>query len=137
MPNVLKISEAASIAMHTVLMLASHGGEVLSNSHIASQLKVSENHLAKVLQRLVKVGMVSSVRGPKGGFSLSKDIGDITLLDVYEAIDGPLEMDNCLLKRPICGGGKNCVLGSLLSSVNRDVRKQLSGTKLSELVLKH
>jgi len=105
----------------------------MSNNQIALTLGVSENHLSKVLQRLAKVGIVKSVRGPKGGFTMGKNIEEITLLDVYEAIDGPVVTDDCLLSRPICGGGKACILGGLLRDVNVQVKKRLSSVKLSDI----
>ena len=79
-----------------------------------------------------RAGLVRSVRGPKGGFGLGKSPAEITLLDVYESIDGPLRSETCLLGRPICGG-KRCILGRLLVSVNQQVHRKLATAKLSEL----
>ena len=72
------------------------------------------------------------MRGPKGGFALGRSPKEVTLLEVYEAIDGPVPSGNCLLSRPICAG-KRCILGNLLTSVNHQVHKQLAETKLSSL----
>jgi len=104
---------------------------MVTNKEIAKALNVSENHLSKVLQRLGRVGLVKSVRGPKGGFILGKAANDISLLDVYESIEGPFVMSNCLLGIPICDGNK-CILGGLLKTLNTEVRDYLAGTKLSE-----
>ncbi|MBW2147405.1 MAG: Rrf2 family transcriptional regulator [Deltaproteobacteria bacterium] len=133
MSGVLKISEAASLALHAVVHLAANHCRLVSTGEMASMLQVSEAHLSKVLQRLAKQGLVRSIRGPKGGFMLSKTGERVTLLDVYESIDGPLEPSNCLLKTPICGG-KKCVLGGLLDTVHRQVREYLAGTKLSQYI---
>ena len=62
----IKISEASSLAIHAMVFLAAKPGEKLSTSYIASEIKVSEAHLSKVLQRLNKVGLVVSSRGPSG-----------------------------------------------------------------------
>lgn len=130
--NVLRISEAASLALHTVVMLAARPDRPVSTPEIASVFRVSEAHLAKVLQRLSRAGLVRSVRGPKGGFFLEREADELTLLDVYEAIEGPLPSSECLLGSPICGGEK-CILGELLGSLNREVRDYLAGTTLSDL----
>jgi Rrf2 family protein len=132
MTGVLRISEASSLALHTMVLLAARPGEHLSVGRIASALGVSGAHLSKVLQRLARVGLVRSVRGPKGGFALGRSAEEITLLDVYEAIEGPLSSSACLLARPICEG-KRCILGKLLVSVNEQVRKHLAEARLSEL----
>ena len=130
--TILRISEAASIAMHTVFILASKADESLSTKDIATSLSVSENHLSKVLQRLTRAGLVISIRGPKGGFKLNPDKKDITLLEVYEAIDGPLQMSDCLLDRQVCHG--NCLLGGLIASINKEVTEYLSKTSIIDFV---
>jgi len=132
MATVLKVSDAASLAMHTMVLLALKPDRVVSTHEIASCLQVSEAHLSKVLQRLTREGLVKSVRGPRGGFKLGKTHRDLTLLDVYEAIEGRLESSECLLESRSCAGDK-CILGFLLQSVNRQVRDYLTGTRLSEL----
>ena len=132
MARILKMSEAASLAMHTVVLLAVDPQQVLSTHGIARRLDVSEAHLAKVLQRLAKTGFVRPVRGPRGGFAIGKTPSRITLLKVYEAIDGKLESTSCLLDAPACGG-KSCILGNLLAKHNKEIRDYLSQTTIAEL----
>jgi len=132
MPNMLKISEAASLAFHAVVYLAAAGDRLISNGEMAENLKVSENHLSKVLQRLTRAGLVRSIRGPKGGYVLNRPAQDITLLEVYEAIEGKLVTGDCLLEEPACDRQK-CILGGLLKSVDSQVRDYLAGRKISEL----
>ena len=132
MATVLRISDAASLAMHTMALLAAEPGRVRTTHEIAEGLKVSEAHLSKVLQRLTHQGLVKSVRGPKGGFKLEREREDLKLLEVYEAIEGRLESSNCLLEVQSCNG-ELCILGALLDQVNREVREYLAGTKLSQL----
>ncbi len=133
MSRILRISEAASLAMHTLVLLASNPQKVMATREVAGVLDVSEAHLSKVLQRLARVGLVSSSRGPKGGFVLGRPAEDVTLMDVYEAIEGPLEPSTCLMETPSCGASR-CILGDLLQTVNERVEGYLPGTRLSELV---
>ena len=74
---------------------------------------------------------MESVRGPKGGFRLSEGVEDATLLEILEAIDGPFEPSGCLLGRIMCGG-RRCIMGDLLKTVNDTVREYLAGTRLGE-----
>ena len=129
----LKISDAVNLAFHAVLLLATRpeGGQ-LSVQELAETLRVSDNHLSKVMQRLSKAGFVGSRRGPHGGFYLSKDPADIRLSDIYTAIEGPIPPATCLLKKPLCEG-ECCLLGNLLSSVHRQIRDQLNGTTLKDV----
>lgn len=127
----LKISDAANLAFHAIVFLAANPDRPISNHEIAKALRVSENHLSKVLQRLAKDGLVKSIRGPKGGFALEKPADKITLLDVFQVIDGPLAHSNCLLGNPLCNG--QCILGGLLKNMNNQVADYFATTKISEL----
>jgi Rrf2 family protein len=85
-----------------------------------------------VLQRLAKNGLVKSSRGPQGGFTLAKKSDAITLLDVYEAIEGPLRNSACLMRRKTCSK-KTCILGDSISSMWSIFRKHLGSTKISDI----
>ncbi len=132
MPSLVKISEAATLALHAMVYIAANDGRLATTYEIGEVLQVSKAHLAKVLQRLVKVGLVDSMRGPKGGFCLAKPAADISLLEVYQAIEGPLTPTNCLLSTPVCGGEK-CILGGLLEDINERVKEYFAQTRLHEL----
>ena len=128
----MRISDAASLALHAAVLLAARPAETVSTREMAEVLPVSEAHLAKVMQRLAKAGLVQSTRGPGGGFRLGRSAESITLLEVYEAVEGRLESSECLLSSRVCEPGQ-CILGGLLEDVNRRVREYLSATRLSQL----
>ena len=133
MANLLKVSEAASLGLHAMVLVAEKRPGLISARKMAERLRVSEAHLSKVLQRLGRGGFVRSVRGPGGGFTLGRKPAKISLLEVYESIDGPLEGSRCLFDKPVCSG-KKCILGGLLGKVDTQVKNYLSGKKLSDLV---
>jgi len=113
-------------------LLATRKERSMTAQEIASTLKASKAHLAKVLQRLAHAGLLRSERGPGGGFTLARPGRQITLLQVYETIEGPLSSSTCLLHTRLCGG-KNCILGGLLAKVNAQVREYLAKTRLTDL----
>lgn len=133
MSSVLKISEAASIALHSMVFLRENRERAFSTREIAEALQVSGNHLSKVFQRLSRARLVNSIRGPRGGFTLGRDPSEINLLEIYEAIEGPLTPTDCLLKNPMCKK-EGCVFGDLLEKVNREVTDYMAETKLSSFV---
>jgi len=133
MNNLLKISEAASLAMHTLVFLAANQERPVATREIAEVLSCSEAHLSKVLQRLAKAGLTSSVRGPRGGFRLARPADRISLLEIYQEMDGQLAAGDCLLGHRICSPG-GCLLGSLLGDINHQVTDHLSRTRLSDLI---
>ncbi|MDD5657542.1 MAG: Rrf2 family transcriptional regulator [Elusimicrobia bacterium] len=123
MVGILNISEGSSIALHAALHLARAEGEPITTLEAAESLKVSAAHLSKVLQRLGKAGIVRSVRGPRGGYLLGKPLQEIRLLDILEAIEGPMRLGRCLMSEPRCGQN-GCMLGDLLDTINRQVLQQ-------------
>lgn len=132
MATILRISDATALAFHALarLALAEEGRQ--SATRMAADLKVSEAHLAKVLQRLARAGLVKSTRGPGGGFVLGRPAGGIRMMEVYTAVEGAFREDECLLGRARCGR-RGCLLGQLVRRVNREVRDYLESTRLSDV----
>ena len=128
----IKMSEAASIALHAMVILAADPERYHCAREMSRMLGVSEAHLSKVCQRLSRMGLVESVRGPRGGFKLGLPGDSITLLSVLEAVDGPLKPKDCLMHTKTCRGDE-CIMGGFLRSFNRDVLGYLEVTKIDEL----
>ena len=121
----IRMSEAASLALHAVRVLAGvDNGRRLTTHEIATALSVSEAHLSKVLQRLVHRGLVTSARGPKGGFALAKGAHKVAMIEVYEMIEGPLVPEKCFLGHDVCPRGE-CMFGGLIETVNMMARQHL------------
>jgi Rrf2 family protein len=131
MSGFMKISEAASLALHSMAFIAGNEGP-LRVSEISRHLGASEFHLSKVLQRLGRSSLVNSTRGPRGGFTLVRKSSDISLLEVYEAIEGPLGDNQCLFDQRSCANGM-CILGTVLTDVSEQIHDYLKGTTLSEI----
>lgn len=132
MGNLVRISEPASLSLHAAAILARRPGERIPNQEIAKSLHASEHHLAKVMQQLVRAGIVNSTRGPHGGFELARASSDITLLQLFEAVEGPLGDAECLLSEQVCDG-TDCMVGELVHSVHQHVRQYLAETTLTRL----
>lgn len=131
MPNGIPISDAASLAIHSIAYIAARQ-EPSSVHDISRRLEVSEFHLSKVLQRLSKRGLVRSSRGPGGGFTLAGNADSITLMDVYEAIEGTLEDHPCLMRKKTCDS-KSCILGDTMHAMHTLFKKRLISTRISDI----
>lgn len=123
MSKVVTISEAASLAIHAVVLIAKTD-TLINVNQIAEATGASRNHLAKVMQRLGKQGFVESSRGPAGGFKLRRKSNEITLYDIYESIEGPIEVKGCPLERPVCPFDK-CLMGGIIHKVTNDLKTYL------------
>ncbi|MBN1826942.1 MAG: Rrf2 family transcriptional regulator [Candidatus Eisenbacteria bacterium] len=115
-----------------MMFLAEEPDRKATTARIANRFRFSAHHLAKVHQRLAKAGLLLPVRGPGGGVSLRKPPGEITLLEVYEAIEGPMPVCGCVFGKPVCGR-KSCLFGGLLKGVNDTIREHFARTTLADL----
>lgn len=131
MNNLLNISEGCSLAFHGLALMAENAPKRLNVKSVAAELQASEAHLAKVFQRLNKAGIISSVRGPSGGFVLNDPAGEISFLNVYEALEGAVSLDSCPLGKQVCTF-HNCIFQGKLSKITRDMYKALDDIKLSD-----
>lgn len=128
----IKLSEATAIALHVMIYIANRKESVHSLKEIARFFDISENHLSKVLQRLVKTGFLISIKGPKGGFKLAEGKKTSTLMDIYEAIEGKYVAKNCLFAsrhfRSCC-----CIMKPLLSSINNTFEDFMNDNRICDL----
>jgi Rrf2 family protein len=128
--KIINFSEAASIGIHSMVLIAK-SNEVLNVIKISEFTGTSKPHVAKVLQRLVKDNFLNSPGGPAGGFILKKPAEEISLLNIYEAIDGAIEISECPMDNLICPMDK-CLMGNVVNSMTLQIRSYLESQKLSD-----
>ena len=131
MAHLVHMSEAASLALHGALLLASPGERRWTVKDLAREVAASEAHFYNVIQRLAQQGLVRSTRGPGGGVELAKPPEAISFLAIYEAVEGPLISGGCLLGRPLCPV-PGCCFGGLLESVSSQIESFLAHTTLAD-----
>ncbi|MBZ0155580.1 MAG: Rrf2 family transcriptional regulator [Alphaproteobacteria bacterium] len=123
----MRISREADYAIRCIFHMAREPEKLHLIVDIAKSQEVPKSFLAKILQKLAKAGIVSSTRGVNGGFSLSRRPADITLLDVIEAVQGPLSLNACIIDHKICARKEACSV----HPVWKEIREFL-GEKLRE-----
>ncbi|TVQ89057.1 MAG: Rrf2 family transcriptional regulator [Bacteroidetes bacterium] len=132
MAKIVHLSEAASLAIHAMVLIAKSDTHINVNI-LAQEMGASRNHLAKVLQQLVKHNFLKSVRGPSGGFVLNIEPSEITILDIYQAIEGKIETPNCPLDRQICPFEK-CLMGGMVSKVTNQFKEYFEEQTLERFI---
>jgi Rrf2 family protein len=135
MSQLLNFSESVLIAMHGLALMAMEPGRQLSTGEIADRIASSDNTVSKVLQRLAKENLVSSTRGPSGGFVLSQTPEKISLLKIYEAIEGKVDEKRCVFGQTSCLFDE-CLFGGVVDKVRRDMNGYFAGRTLRDLVRK-
>jgi Rrf2 family protein len=105
----MQLTRAADYASRVMVHLAGlPAGTRLSLPALAEAVEVPEQFLSKVLQMLGRSGLIQSQRGAAGGFELAADPERISMLDVVEAIEGPLQLNLCLGPGEACGRKFRC-----------------------------
>jgi len=129
MSKIISISEAVSIALHGIILIA-RSEDIINVNVIAERTQSSRHHVAKVMQRLVKEGIIASTRGPRGGFRLLKNPQELTFLQLYEIIEGKIEITKCPMDKPVCPFDK-CIMENVVSEMTNDFRSYLEEQKIS------
>jgi len=105
----LQLTKDGEYAVRAVLFLASQPlGKISLISEISKVQDVPKSYLAKIMQHLVKVGLVNSRRGAKGGFFLARPADRITLRQTIEAVEGPIYLNVCLIRKGECPRDEIC-----------------------------
>lgn len=105
----MQITRQADYAVRAVLYLAGlNNGRRAPTSEIAREQRIPPSFLAKIVSQLSVAGVVQTSRGARGGVTLARSPGDITLLEVIEAIDGPILLNECVEDPSVCYFGDDC-----------------------------
>jgi Rrf2 family protein len=129
--RIVNVSDKGNSAIHALALAAAGGGRVTAGD-CAAELGVSPSYLAKVLQVLVRGGLLSSRRGAAGGFELAREASGISCLEVIELVEGPLPSRDCLFAQAVCAKG-GCALRVMCERVDKSVRAALESTSVAAL----
>jgi Rrf2 family protein len=130
MTKIFAMSEAASIGIHSMVLIARNKTRI-NAVKIAENTGSSKNHISKVLQRLVKSDLLKSVRGPAGGFILKKSAEKISLLTIYESIEGPIEITDCPFENEVCHFDR-CLMLNVVNKMALEFKRFLDKQTLKD-----
>jgi len=130
----LKLTKKADYGLMAMKHLAERGhGVACSAKEVAEAYGIPQEALAKILQRLVKAGLLHSQHGMNGGYILARDAGQISAFEVIRAIDGPLFITSCVTVRGECGQSERCTIREPLRRVNESIEQVLRRIKISQM----
>ena len=128
-----RLTSAADYAIRSMIYLASLP-EGLRALDVAEAQKISPSFLAKVLRTLVRAGLLNSVRGLHGGFSVARDASEISLLQVVEAMEGPFALTDCIPNPENCELSHDCPASWVWLRVQYEMTRILAGVSLEDLI---
>lgn len=131
-------SKACEYGLRATLYLAQHSEESVrvGVDELAERLTAPRHFLAKVLQQLARADVISSAKGPRGGFYLSQHNVSAPLLGVVECLDGPIKMQGCVMGLPKCTSENPCPLHHATISYRDTVRYQLGAQSIAEIAIR-
>jgi Rrf2 family protein len=130
----LRLSKKADYALIAMRHLATReAGAAVSAREIAETYAVPLELLAKVLQRLVRQRLLASVQGTRGGYKLNRPAAQITVADVIQAIDGPLNVTACSPNNHSCEQFDNCGIRDPLWKIKERIVEALATVTVAEM----
>ena len=130
----MQITRQADYAMRAVLYLSELGSDRrAATSQIAQEKQIPPSFLAKIVSQLSVAGLLQTSRGARGGVSLARSPEDISLLEVVEAIDGPIQLNECVADGGVCVFGDSCTLRPVFCDAQAELVARLEGTSFGEL----
>ncbi len=131
----MKISTKIRYGARAMLELASRYGEgPIELKEIAKKEDISLKYLEQVIIPLRTAGLVKSMRGSKGGYSLAKSPSEIYLNDLVEVLEGPVEIIDCLRDPKVCRKVSSCVTRDIWEEVSQAIRKIFCSITLEDMV---
>lgn len=127
----LEVTRRSDLAIRALLALARAPGRV-KGAALAADLDASPGFLAQALGPLVARGWLRSDPGPTGGYTLTAELGRVSILDVIEAVEGPTDLTRCVLEDRACGRD-HCALHVPWSTARAHLLQELGDTTVASI----
>lgn len=125
----LTVSKRTDLAIRAYRYLHAHQGRI-PGRQVADAVGTSVPFLSQVLTPLVSAGWIDSRTGPSGGYQLNKQAADLTLLEVVQAVEGPMVDGQCVLDHSACDHANPCVLHTMWSGARKGLMESLRDVKV-------
>ena len=130
----MQITRQADYAMRAVAYLSNLGPDRrAATSQIAEDQKIPPSFLAKIVSQLSVAGLLQTSRGARGGVSLARSPDEISFLEVVEAIDGPILLNECVADGSACTFGETCTLRPVFCDAQADLVNRLDATSFGSI----
>ena len=128
----MQITRQADYAVRAMVYLAQIGPEQrASTSQIAQEKQIPPSFLAKIVSQLSVAGLLQTSRGARGGVSLARSAENISLLDVVEAIDGPILLNDCVANGT-CSFTDSCPMKIVWCDAQKELVDRLDNTNFAQ-----
>lgn len=131
----MQITRQADYALRAILYLARlEPKQRAATSLIAQEQEIPPSFLAKIISQLSIAGLINTSRGARGGVSLARKPEEISLLDVVEAIDGPITLNECVGDPSVCSFGDHCPIHEVWCEAKTELVRKLQASTFDTLL---
>jgi Rrf2 family protein len=131
----MQITHQADYAIRAIHYLAAAGPEErVSTSQIAEAYQIPSSFLTKIIAQLSVAGIIRTSRGARGGVTLARPPEEISILEVLEAIDGPVTVNECVEDPDSCPFTESCTVHNFWQEVRDELTARLKNTTFDKLV---
>lgn len=131
----MQITRQADYALRAMLYLARPDTKKPVATHeIAKEQEIPASFLAKIISQLSIAGLIETSRGAKGGVKIKRQPEDISLLDVIEAIDGPIVIEDCTLDPSTCAFGDKCPIHDVFTEAREEIVRKFKESTFDKLI---
>jgi FeS assembly SUF system regulator len=131
----LRMSKLTDYGTVVMTYLAREPERLHAASEIAAQVHVAVPTVSKILKSLAHTGLVVSHRGAKGGYSLARPAGKISMAEVIDALEGPIALTECSSSEGLCVQETSCSIRTNWQKINNVIREALGDVSLAEMVV--
>jgi len=135
----MKVTKSAGYALHALMYMVRHSTQLpVTAITVAKAEGIPSDYLAKIFQQLAKARFVKAIRGRKRGYVFARPPEQITLLELFETIEGGPLFDDCFLRHCECGGTPDsCCIFSIWTEATRQIKKKLEDTTVAAAAWAH
>ena len=128
------ITRNTDYAIRALVYMAGKGEDLTSATELVKKLKIPRQFLRGILQELGRRKLVKSYKGVGGGFKLAKKPSSIYVTDIIKVFQGPLSINECLLKKSVCPNKGTCLLGKKIRAISKYVESEIGSISIEELI---
>ena len=135
----MKVTKSAGYALHALMYMVRHSTQLpVTAVTVAKAEGIPSDYLAKIFQQLAKANFVKAIRGRKRGYVFARPPEEISLLELFEAIEGGPLFDDCFLRHCECGGTPEiCSIFSIWTDATRQIKNKLDSTSIAAAAWSH
>lgn len=129
----MKLSTRGKYGLYAMYYLAEHKDEGPQSLQSIASTGVPKQYLEQLLGNLRRCGLVNTVRGAQGGYQIAREPGSISILDVIDAMEGPLELSECMTDEGHCNRSCQCPVRRVWQKLTDSINKELAGITLGDM----